>query len=69
MYCLGRQSLTRSVKMLLAFLVLDWLLADTTDATTRKYLVIVLRRKTSRMIRQQFSLYNLDEILQAKTSV
>lgn len=69
MYCLGRKSLTRSVKMLLALLVLDWLLADTTDATTRKYLVIVLRRKTSRMIRQQFSLYNLDEILQAKTSV
>lgn len=42
MYCLGRKSLTRSVKMLLALLVLDWLLADTTDATTRKYLVIVI---------------------------
>lgn len=36
MYYLGQQSLSRSVKMLLALLVLDWLLADTTDATTRK---------------------------------
>lgn len=40
MYCLGQPSLSRSVKMLLALLVLDWLLADTTDATTRKYPII-----------------------------
>lgn len=32
-----QQSNFRTVKMLLAMLVLDWLLADTTDATIREY--------------------------------
>lgn len=41
MYCQHQLSLLGSGKILLALLVLDWLLAGSTDATTREYFKII----------------------------